>query len=611
MKKIAWFKTLKVRILIFATVMSLVPLIILGGYNLRAARGNLEDAVSFHHAYDTSRVAAEINTMLEEAIRTFSILAKTEVSDFNIKSVKERERIFYACLTTLPYVYEISAIDKNGKELAHVSRLEVTAGKSLNLQDSSNILKNFQAHKMFISSVFMDAENQPAFELAIPFFNPEESFSGGVIAKISLRSIMERITLVSNSNEEYIFLVDENGNLIGHEDYSQVLKHVDVHSSIPSPDSLKKGEEGGFPLVRNYRSYTGQNVVGAYAPIKGTQWAVILEQPETEAYSSYNNLKRTFILSTFALSLLVLGISLIFSLKLNRRLEEVKQGVRRIHQGEWGFTFSIRGEDEIDEVLKAFNHLSQELERKKQMEAAMRQADKMVTVGLLAAGVAHEINNPLATIFLSVEELLERLDKGKIEATKRVELNRYLETIAEQSERCSAITHQLLDFAHQNRSEETLSLINLNDLMTKSLGLIEFRLKKQDIQLERKLAETLPFHWGDGSAIQQVIFNLVCNAVDAMPEGGVLTISTSFDKEWVMFSIRDNGIGIPKENLSRIFEPFFTTKPVGKGTGLGLSVCYGLVEKNHGKIEIESTQGVGTVVKCFLPRKGDQNEQEH
>lgn len=179
MKKIAWFKTLKVRILIFATVMSLVPLIILGGYNLRAARGNLEDAVSFHHAYDTSRVAAEINTMLEEAIRTFSILAKTEVSDFNIKSVKERERIFYACLTTLPYVYEISAIDKNGKELAHVSRLEVTAGKSLNLQDSSNILKNFQAHKMFISSVFMDAENQPAFELAIPFFNPEESFRRG------------------------------------------------------------------------------------------------------------------------------------------------------------------------------------------------------------------------------------------------------------------------------------------------------------------------------------------------------------------------------------------------------------------------------------------------
>lgn len=611
MNKLARFKTLKVRILIFAIVMSLVPLIILGGYNLQAARGNLEAAVSYHHAYDTSRIAAEINTMIEEAVRTFSILAKTEANDFHLKSVKERERILYACLTTLPYVYDISAMDQEGKELAHVSRLEVTAGEPLNIQDSSSILKNFKTQKMYIGKVFMDDNNQPAFELAIPFLNAKQGFSGGIIAKISLRSIIERISLVSNGNEEYIFLVDEQGNLIGHEDYSQVLRHVDVHPSIPSSDTLKKGAEEGFPLVRNYRSYTGENVVGAYAPIKGTQWAVILEQPEIEAYRSFDKLKRTFILSTVFLILVVLGISLIFSIKLNRRLDEVKQGVRRIHQGEWGFTLPVHEDDEIGEVLKAFNHLSQELERKKQMEGAMRQADKMVTVGLLAAGVAHEINNPLATIFLSVEELIERLDEGELETTKRLELQRYLKTIAEQSERCSAITRQLLDFAHQNSNEEPQSLINVNDLITKILGFIEFRLRKQDIQLKLKLAEKLPFHWGDASAIQQVIFNLICNSIGGMPEGGVLTIYTSFEDDWVIFSIEDNGIGIPEENLSRIFEPFFTTKPVGKGTGLGLSVCYGLIQKAHGKIEIESSQGLGTVVKVSLPRKGDQNEQEH
>lgn len=603
-----FFKTIKFRLLFFVSVISLAPLLILGGYNLKAARDNLESAVIYRQALATSNIADTISSMLEEAKRTFSVVAKSEGIKLAEMSLQEREGIFYACLTSLPYVNEISAIDTSGRELAHVSRLRVTIGASSIPETSADLIDTLRSHDIYMGSVYIDEWNQPAFDLAIPFFDQTHSLAGWIIAEISLRSIVERISL-AGEKEACIFLIDEQARLIGHKDYSQVLRHQDVQKSLPSPEALQAGADEGFPLVRSYRSYTGENVVGSYVPIKGTAWAVIVEEPEWYAFASFDKLRTVFQLSTLGLILAVLGIGLFFGLSFSRRLEILKQGVRRIVKGESGVILPVKAQDEIGEVLVAVNHLSQELERKKQMEAAMFQADKMVTVGLLAAGVAHEINNPLASISLSVEEVMERLHEGELGYAEHQELKRYLKTIAEQLERCSRITHQLLEFSHQNRNEDPQEfLYDLNDLIAKNISLIGFQLRKQNIRIEENYAADLPFLWGDGSGIQQVVFNLICNAVDAMPGGGVLALHTEFDAEWIKLSVQDTGIGIPQAHLTRIFEPFFTTKPVGKGTGLGLSVCYGILEKSQGKIEIESTEGIGTVVTVSLPRKGDKHE---
>lgn len=602
------FKTIQFRLLLFATIMSLVPLLILGGYNLHAARLNLESAIRYHQALVSMGIAEDMSTMLEEAKRTFLVLAKTEGMRFAENELKERERILYACLTSLPYVDEISAIDNQGQALAQVSRLLLNPEVPMKQGNSKNLLKELQSLKPYISDVYLDEDNQPAFLLAMPFQSPNQ-FTGGFVAKISLRNIVKQITLASANQDEYIFLVDRDGHLIGHEDYSQVLSQKDVRLSLPSEEDLARGIEKGYPLVRNYQSYTGEKVVGAYVPVEGTEWAVILEEPERFAYASYAQLRRTFLLSTLGLILAVLVISLSFCLSFGRRLTILKHGVGKIHNGELGCTIPVETEDEIGEILLAFNHLSEELERKKHVEAAMRQADKMVTVGLLASGVAHEINNPLAVIYLSVEELLERFDGGELGQEEPSELKRYLKAIAEQSERCSVIIRQLLEFAHQSRQEDIQeSLFDLNDLIQKNVNLIQFRLRKQEILLVQNFASNLPFLWGDGSGIQQVIFNLICNAMDAMPNGGTLTLSTKSEGGKVEFTIQDTGIGIPMDQLPRVFEPFYTTKPPGKGTGLGLSVCYGLVQKAQGKIEIESSLGVGTIVRVTLPCKGESNE---
>lgn len=598
-------KTIQFRLLLFASLISLVPLLVLGGYNLKAARANLETSVWNHQAYVTQGIAADISSMLDEAKQTFLILARAEGLDFADKPLRERERILYACLTSLPYVDEISAIDKDGLELAQVSRFRLDTGDSFKLKNPEDIIKELEPMKPYISKVYMDEDKQPAFILAVPFLSSENRFTGAITAKISLRSIVQKISLVSGGKES-IFLVDEEGRLIGHNDYSQVLRQPDISKSLPAVEVTPESSGERKPLVRNYQSYTGEQVVGSYLPIEGTEWAVILEEPEVYAYASFTKLKETFVLSTLGLVLLVLLISISFSLSFGRRLDSLRQGVLKIHEGEWGYTIPVKKEDEIGEVLHAFNELSVELEKKKQVEAAMMRADQMVTVGQLAAGVAHEINNPLAAIYLSVEEVLERLEEGDAEPQERQAMQRYLKTIAEQAERCSGITSQLLDFAHQSRQEDVQeSLYNLNDLIQKNSGLLHYRFRKQQIELEENLEANLPLLLGDQSAIQQVIFNLICNALDAMPEGGTLKIETSSEDEWVSLRIQDEGIGIPEEHLTRIFEPFFTTKPTGKGTGLGLSVCYGLVQKAQGQIKIESTLGVGTIVTVRLPRRGE------
>jgi two-component system NtrC family sensor kinase len=506
-------KTIQFRLLVFAMLMSSVPLLVLGGYNLQAARVNLESAVWNHETLVTMGIGEDISHILEEAKRTFLILAKTEGLGFADKTLRERERILYASLTSLPYVDEIAAIDKEGQVLAKVSRFQLNTEDFLQQKNFKDTLKELEPLKPLIGDVYMDEEKQPAFLLTLPFLSSDNRFTGGIVAKISLRSIIQQISLASRGKEESIFLVDQEGRLIGHKDYSQVLRQQDVSASLPPAEGLKNIVDVKKPLVRNYQSYTGEKVVGAYLPVDGTQWAVIFEEPEQYAYESFAKLQRTFALSTLGLVLTVLLISIGFTLSFGRRLDLLKQGVSKIHQGEWGYTIPVKKEDEIGEVLHAFNDLSEELERKKQVEAAMRQADQMVTVGRLAAGVAHEINNPLATIYLSVEELLERLEEGEESSEERKELHRYLKTIAEQAERCSGITRQLLDFAHQSRQEDIReSLFDLNDLIQRNLGLIQFRLRKQQIRLEKNFTTNLPYLWGDESAIQQVIFNLICNA---------------------------------------------------------------------------------------------------
>lgn len=243
--------------------------------------------------------------------------------------------------------------------------------------------------------------------------------------------------------------------------------------------------------------------------------------------------------------------------------------------------------------LLLLDDVTQEVE----MEARMIETDKMVAIGLLASGVAHEINNPLAIVAAHSEDLLDRLNEEELGPT-RGEIKTGFKIVLEQIVRCKQITDRLLGFARKPINGSDLIDIGVTSVQT--LGLLVHRAKQKHIKIELQLENSL-FILGNENEWQQVVLNLITNALDASAEGRVIEVKGCREGEKVHFIVKDYGEGIPQINLKKAFDPFFTTKSVGQGTGLGLYVSYGIVQKMQGEMALESMEGQGTCVKITLP----------
>jgi two-component system NtrC family sensor kinase len=240
---------------------------------------------------------------------------------------------------------------------------------------------------------------------------------------------------------------------------------------------------------------------------------------------------------------------------------------------------------------------------------AVARAEKLAAIGRLAAGVVHEINNPLATISACAEALESRVTEGAFEKSPALnDLREYLALIRSESFRCKTITNGLLDFSRTRATQHVP--LNLTEVISSAVRLLSHQQRAGKISLQIETPDDLPAVSGDAGQLQQAIIALASNAVDAMPEGGTLKISSNGNGSSVRVAVSDTGAGISPENLPKIFEPFFTTKEVGKGTGLGLAVCYGILTEHGGSLDVESTVGVGTTFTISLPALYLQGEPQ-
>jgi two-component system, NtrC family, sensor kinase len=231
---------------------------------------------------------------------------------------------------------------------------------------------------------------------------------------------------------------------------------------------------------------------------------------------------------------------------------------------------------------------------------AVGRAEKLAAVGRLAAGVVHEINNPLATISACAEALERRVEEGAFtDSEVEGDLTEYLGLIKSEAFRCKSITTGLLDFSRHRTGER--HPIDITEILRSSANLISHQKRGENIEIRVEAADDLPHVKADGGQIQQAIIALGTNAIDAMPGGGVLTLRASAEHNRVAIEVEDTGAGIRPEDLPKIFEPFFTTKEVGEGTGLGLAVCYGIITDHGGRLNVRSNLDRGTTFTILLP----------
>jgi two-component system NtrC family sensor kinase len=250
--------------------------------------------------------------------------------------------------------------------------------------------------------------------------------------------------------------------------------------------------------------------------------------------------------------------------------------------------------------------VGEDITEQKKMNEAVIHAEKLASIGRLAAGVVHEINNPLATIAACSEALTARVEDLE-DADLHQDFGEYLQIIRDEAFRCKTITNSLLEFSHQRQAEKLAG--DINQIIEQTLQLIKHHPKLGKMRVIRELDPSLaPVYVNEGQ-MKQVFLALMSNSFDAMEADGSLTIRTHWNESEtehnICVEISDTGCGIPPEHLAKIFDPFFTTKPLGRGTGLGLSVCYGIVSEHGGRIEVDSTESVGTTFRLLLPPHQD------
>lgn len=417
--------------------------------------------------------------------------------------------------------------------------------------------------------------------------------------------------------------------------------HTDgMSTAAKSGDHLPTVSSSNPQLIRYFKSPQGHRVMGVITPIKNDEGCSTPEChvhntdqtilgvldvmiPLAELDSNIAEFERTYYFGGILILFVVTGFSGLFLWRMvNIPVHRLTQGTEEVIKGNLDHTIDVQTKDEIGLLTNSFNvmtknlkqtqeelkQLNQTLEQRiqkktdelRRAQANLIQVEKMVSLGTLAATVAHELNNPLEGILTYAKLIRKMIQNPELSSEQKEEIQSELKMIADETSRCGAIVKNLLLFSRRKVGEFKEN--DLRALIEQSLKLIDHHLKMHNITLQTEYDENLPHIRCDAEQIEQALLALEINAVEAMPHEGCLRITANtVSADAITLKIIDTGTGIRDEDLPHIFEPFFTTKKEGKGTGLGLAVVYGIIESHGGKIEVNSSSNQGTTFTISLP----------
>ncbi len=397
------------------------------------------------------------------------------------------------------------------------------------------------------------------------------------------------------------------------------LRDIRVSTNVVNPDGSRAigtvaSEEVTRSVLTEGKKWTGRAFVvndwyiTAYEPIEdifgqrvGMLYVGVLEAKYADVRWKALSL---FILITIAGMAFAIGLGYVIADKISRPVQQLTKASIQVSQGNLNPEIGPISNSEIGVLQKTFQQMLASIQERDQRQRAesetkLLQSEKQASIGKLAGGVAHEINNPLTGIFTFTHMLLKRKDIPE-------EVRQDLETIAQETERVRKIVKGLLDFSRQTELDREPT--DVNRVIRQTLSLVENQALIKGVSLNFEPGEGLPTITLDRNQIQSVFLNILINALDATDAGGSITVTSGIGvstskpgQKGIEILFTDTGCGIPPENLNRLFDPFFTTKDVGQGTGLGLSVSYGIVERHGGTIWVQSKVGKGSTFKVWLP----------
>ena len=538
-------------------LVSFTPLFLISGFILEQFNHSYKEKVHAHLSELVEKHRQHINGFLNEKLDILRFLAESH----SLEQLRT-EAFLAAKLSQLRIHFggvfeDLGVVDDQGLQVAYAGPYQLLKARYAD----ADWFKKAMIRQYFISDVFLGLRGMPHFIVAVRLDHQGRQWIlRATINFLAFNNLVENLRIgetgfafILNKAEAYQ-TKPPAGAMCGKNHYSKFLDNT----------------ENDHRRVRIFESKDDRGRAHIYggAFLKGGEWLLIYQQSTADAYKDLNRAREIALFIILLGGIGIVSTALIISRRMVNRIAVADR-------------------------------------EKKLMSRQVVETGKLASIGELAAGIAHEINNPVAIMMEKagwIQDLLEEEDFK--EGENLTEFEDSLEEIRNQARRCKEITHKLLSFARKTDSRP--QQVQLNDLLEDVVSLSEQRAKYAGVVFEKHLDSRLPTIQASPTEMQQVFLNLINNALDAMEkDGGSIHIATQQNKDQVLVTLSDTGPGMPGAIIERIFDPFFTTKPVGKGTGLGLSICYGIIKKLGGEIEVESEIDKGTRFIITVPKKNN------
>ncbi len=581
------YKSISRRVAMIVIVVSMAPLILVTGIILYRFNTFSHEMVHAHLEEIVLKHKHNIDFFLQEKLRDLRHLSR----NFDLKDFQD-ESFLWRRLNILQDEYDgifvdLGLIDENGHQVAYAGPFQLQRA----FYGDAPWFEEAIETRNYISDVFLGLRDQPhfivstwvesasgsrsilratidfhAFNLLVEHLHVGETGSAFIINRQG--EFQTRPPTDSKlAKEQYLGLFEKGPGMRGDQEAIEDWVVFPVFRGWAAD-----ADESDFIISTEKKGPIGRKVIIVAAFLKGDDWLLIFQQDAGDAYAKLNRTQKIAGAILFLGAMGIILVSFVLSRQMERRIAKVDS-------------------------------------EKEMMNKQIVETGKLATIGELAAGIAHEINNPVAIMVEEAGWIQDLLDEGIDKKDNLMEFQRSLRQIETQGTRCKEITHKLLSFARKTDSK--VQAIQVNDLVEDVVGLSSQKSRYASVDVYTHLDPDLPYIMASATEMQQVLMNILNNAIDVMEKkGGRIDITTGIRDDQVIVTIEDNGPGIPEGNLNRIFDPFFTTKSVGKGTGLGLSICYGIVQKMGGRIDVESAVDVGSKFIITLPVQGDMDEEQ-
>jgi len=561
------YEVLKRNFIFLFLVLSLVPLFTVSLISYFSFKNSLHNTISTHLFEIAKNKGIALQKWLFERHTDAEVFAQSPTIVESVTAVRNpkndfitKEKYSFIAIKYLRLVKnkydcydEIFILDKNGQMIITTEKIE-------NIEVNRDYFREAIKGRTFNTDIYLSPLiHRPTMIVAAPVRNSREEIIGVLVERIKLDAINKLMRDIEIGKTGESYLLNKEGYFLTESKFEPGYT-LKKKISTKGTQECKKGKSG----VGEYLDYRGKNVLGAYFFIPEMEWSLMVEQDSSEAFQEIQHLKNI---------IFVIGLITIIVIV--------------------AFTLLVSGK--IVKILKKYDQ-----QFKKQQKQIIR-AEKLAAMGQLAAGLAHEINNPLGGISNCLKLISTKINKPNPKPKDFKDSIKYLRTSEQELNRCIRIVRNFLSFSKRPNLNPILS--NINTVILELIALIEPQATVQNIMISKELKSDLPQVKVDTQQLHQALMNIILNSLEAMPQGGKLKVRSRYDQrdEAIKIEITDTGYGIPEENLPYLFEPFFSSKPEGKGIGLGLSIVYEVIDEHNGSIEVESEVDKGTTFIIKLP----------